>query len=545
MSPARSTPPPTLPELQQRLSRGEFQSCLEALTAWLAHSPAPDRERAHALLLLARAHHAISGHAEQQLEIALQAASLAEAHQAPALQAHALCVAAAAHFKLGLASASSDLALQALGLARQCENEAAQAEALRTASWVPLGAGEYAEAAQLLEQSVICAQASEDAEQIFWSLNMQAHMFGLQAIEHAGAGDSAAASARAADVSRVAHQCLAVARHHANPLQQAFGLANLADAYIVTDDVGTARPLIQSYRELAAGIGYKRLLAYANLDDARLARSLGHWGDALAALESPDHLDCLAQNEDIAVTTAKTRYELYKLQGLFERALACHEDYLSRQVSALNQRFESQQRVLLARIDLEQARAAAETARLEAQTQRARAAVLRHERDLHRHASLIDTLTGLGNRRAADEDLAALLQGDTEQRRQLWAAFVDVDHFKRVNDSLGHASGDAVLVGLARLMTEVLRDHVYRFGGEEFLVLLDGASAPAALEICERLRRAVQAADWGQIAPGLRVTVSVGLTARLAADTPTSLLARADQALYRAKHLGRDRIERA
>jgi diguanylate cyclase (GGDEF)-like protein len=127
---------------------------------------------------------------------------------------------------------------------------------------------------------------------------------------------------------------------------------------------------------------------------------------------------------------------------------------------------------------------------------------------------------------------------------------IDVDHFKAVNDRHGHATGDRALAHISRLMTQALRaeDRLGRLGGEEFLVLLPGADQRRALAEAERLRLDVRAtplrdADTDVV---VALTVSIGVAEWAGAGEDASrLLARADRALYRAKHLGRDRVEAA
>lgn len=157
-----------------------------------------------------------------------------------------------------------------------------------------------------------------------------------------------------------------------------------------------------------------------------------------------------------------------------------------------------------------------------------------------------DALTGLFNRRCLDETLnrrARDRKGDP-----LACLMIDIDHFKRFNDEFGHDAGDAVMQHVAQVMLEVVGTHgsVYRFGGEEFSVLLPDAAAPAALDTAERLRDAVAAAPLayrGRILGA--VTVSVGVAAS-PEDSPTNnLINRADAALLEAKRRGRNRSVRA
>lgn len=164
-------------------------------------------------------------------------------------------------------------------------------------------------------------------------------------------------------------------------------------------------------------------------------------------------------------------------------------------------------------------------------------------RQLERLASL-DTLTGLHNRRHADAFLDLALESAAHEGIALTVALADVDHFKQINDGHSHAVGDRVLERVAQLLADRMResDLVARYGGEEFLFCLVGMDEPRAREFCEELRLAVERHPWEDLSPGLSVTMSVGVTARQEESTVKALLDRADACLYRAKHLGRNRV---
>ena len=168
--------------------------------------------------------------------------------------------------------------------------------------------------------------------------------------------------------------------------------------------------------------------------------------------------------------------------------------------------------------------------------------------------SQVDSLTGLLNRKTFDDSLHKLLetadgtaQADGPERRtedsidENWLAVLDLDRFKRVNDSHGHLFGDQVLVGMANIMREVFRrrDKLFRFGGEEFVVILRHTTEKNALKVFERLRQTVEEHAFPVVG---QVTVSIGLTRVHAHDNPTMLLGRADDALYYAKKHGRNRL---
>lgn len=161
----------------------------------------------------------------------------------------------------------------------------------------------------------------------------------------------------------------------------------------------------------------------------------------------------------------------------------------------------------------------------------------------HRRRSTLDPLTGLLNRNALDQRLGELdgQPAGAAGGRPHALLLCDLDNFKRVNDQLGHAAGDAVLQDVAQTMRAALRsgDSIYRVGGEEILVVLPGATETDASGVAERLRRAVSE----RRPAGVRVTISVGVAVSRPGPIDTEeLVGLADAALYSAKAAGRDRV---
>jgi diguanylate cyclase (GGDEF)-like protein len=170
--------------------------------------------------------------------------------------------------------------------------------------------------------------------------------------------------------------------------------------------------------------------------------------------------------------------------------------------------------------------------------------------------SQTDTLTGLPNRKTFERNLARLLiRGDAhrrpgrgpQERRQKgdeenWLVIIDLDHFKQINDQFGHLYGDEVLVLLSDLMRRTFRqhDHIFRFGGDEFVVLLRQISYENAKITLERLRRRVASHVLPEVGP---LTASCGFAMIRPEDTPVTVLGNADDALYYAKENGRDQIQ--
>lgn len=158
----------------------------------------------------------------------------------------------------------------------------------------------------------------------------------------------------------------------------------------------------------------------------------------------------------------------------------------------------------------------------------------------------VDVLTGLLNRRGFDERLRRLLQRGGAQLPVL--ALLDVDHFKRINDTHGHAVGDAVLSGIGERLRDTLRplDLAVRLGGEEFAVIWAQPEPGGEARLGERLREAVAGETFATAAGPLAVTVSVGVArARGSCEAPEAVFSRADAALYEAKRAGRDQVKLA
>ncbi len=165
-----------------------------------------------------------------------------------------------------------------------------------------------------------------------------------------------------------------------------------------------------------------------------------------------------------------------------------------------------------------------------------------------RRSAELDALTGLLNRNAIDSALRAAFAASHQKQEQLAVLFADVDHFKAINDTYGHACGDLCLQQIAATLRRALRpgDLLGRYGGEEFVIVLTGPAADRAREVGERMRVLVERAEVPWQGETLKLTISVGVAMRLPHEPmPTAALERADRALYAAKHEGRNRVNLA
>jgi two-component system cell cycle response regulator len=187
-------------------------------------------------------------------------------------------------------------------------------------------------------------------------------------------------------------------------------------------------------------------------------------------------------------------------------------------------------------------------ARVRTQVRRQRYAErLRNSVQASMEAAITDALTGLHNRRYVDANQSGRVEDAARRSRPLAVMIMDIDRFKSVNDTYGHDVGDEVLREVARRIKECTRsqDLLARFGGEEMIAVLPESNMASALQVAERIRDRVEREPFA-FANGTRslhITLSIGLAVmRHVAEKPTDLFRRADEALYRAKNAGRNRV---
>jgi len=173
--------------------------------------------------------------------------------------------------------------------------------------------------------------------------------------------------------------------------------------------------------------------------------------------------------------------------------------------------------------------------------------VLQEHLEAVRHESLTDPLTTLANRKYFDEALVKAIDHAQARQQPLSLLMIDIDHFKRFNDSYGHVTGDQVLrlVALAMKQNVKGQDIATRYGGEEFVIVLPNTILRAATIVADHIRRAVMSKELRKRSTGEclgRVTISVGVSTLRNTDTPQKVLERADACLYAAKRGGRNRV---
>ncbi|HEX5687331.1 MAG TPA: GGDEF domain-containing protein [Ideonella sp.] len=226
-------------------------------------------------------------------------------------------------------------------------------------------------------------------------------------------------------------------------------------------------------------------------------------------------------HEAIALLSHQLLMHLHELQGATRATLDEARRMAIREQRARCESLKGRARLIEWRLDLREQKASVQR--------------LADQSSALEQMALHDALTGLPNRRQLDQRLSDSLRAATA--RHVCVALIDVDHFKQINDDFSHGIGDAVLKELASIFDHMVRDSdlAARWAGDEFVLVLHDAEPALAAQVCQRIERAVREHDWGTIAPGLAVSVSVGLCQAQAGDTVASVLERSDLQMYEHK----------
>ncbi|HEY4581320.1 MAG TPA: tetratricopeptide repeat-containing diguanylate cyclase [Lysobacter sp.] len=419
--------------------------------------------------------------------------------------------------------------------------------------------GEYDRAREYLDRSRTIAQRHHD----WGSLLVIALQTGFL---HEDTGHPERALAFYEDALRIARQRLPVA--DAAPAHMA-----IASAQAALGNAAQALEAIATARSGFSAIGDTSNDGMLDLLEGRARARLGETARALALFARAEAALRRDGNERYLEALYSARAALHEKRGASAAALADYKRYLALREKRLADR--SQQRTLILREQSDAAQREVENRRLRAEKARREqeVAVLLKARHWQRVAiglglvliamlgllvgrqivrgrrlrvlAMTDALTGVADRRRIELLGAQALADARVDGRPLSVIAFDIDGFKSINDTYGHPVGDQVIARVAGACQRTLRqaDEIGRMGGEEFLVLLPDSDIDSAGQIAERLRAGVEALAFDDVAPGLRVTISLGATALAPADDGLArLLARADKALYQAKGAGRNCI---
>lgn len=317
---------------------------------------------------------------------------------------------------------------------------------------------------------------------------------------------------------------LLLARRLGQELTEGISLGGLGAVAKAAGRYDEALVYIEGALDLAVKQGRRPSEASNRQNRGGVLMKLGRYDEALAELERTLEIARAIGHRRLAQGTHQFLAHLHEQRGDYQRALEherlAHTLHLDLQTADA----EREAKVLAVKLDLARLREAATTLERESRE---------------------DALTGVLNRRGLEDALAKVAPDET-----FAVVMLDVDHFKRVNDSYSHAVGDEVLRSVARVVKRSLRsgsdgrfpDLVARYGGEEFTLILRGVDAAGAVDVAERLRTELEAHDWSDVAPSLQLTASFGVAVGGGAASVARVLSAADEALYVAKQTGRNRV---
>ena len=505
-------------------------------------------------------------------ELARQAAALAESAGDGSAQARGLRSLANQLLRLGEQEAAVTACREAVAVLEPIGDDAAICEVL-TVQAMPLNElGMHEEALEVLARGREIAQRLGDRELLYWVHNRTGVVHGSMGrydlstgylmkaltmvegmddearfciLNNVGdnavyevsrlraEGDRATADETLRSALGYVAEALRLAREAANPFREGICLDNFGMLRALGGDFEAADRMIEDARAIAVIHGYRSLESAALQHQARVRLMRGDCARAIDGLLEALDRAMAAGETPMAMEIHRELSGAYERVGDFASALRQYRAYHALERAAHNDVAAARARMAVHQFELD-------NARLEAELARVRSAELEAANLSWQRQATEDALTGLPNRRQAEQRLPEMAATGA-----LCVAIADVDHFKGVNDRFGHFVGDEVLRRIAMVLRDNVRDTdlVARLGGEEFLIGLESTDPADAAARCEVLRAQVAAYPWADLEPGLELTVSFGVAAVPSPAGLPAAMTRADQRLYEAKRAGRNRVE--
>jgi diguanylate cyclase (GGDEF)-like protein len=338
----------------------------------------------------------------------------------------------------------------------------------------------------------------------------------------------------------LAHEALALTNRTRDSWTSRIVLCSLADFHLLRGERAEAGRLLADWDSQQGGMGARSRLYYL-LALGRLQWANGERRAAVASLSECATLAGEKRDLEIGVPCCQLLADTLAELGDFEQALGWYRDFHARYAQRSTESSLARSRVAAIQYETRQLQERVEAERTRADGLEEMNRALAQEAAVLMSVSMEDILTGLPNRRGLERALLAIAL-DSNQNYSL--AMIDIDHFKQVNDRFSHALGDDVLRQVARALRVATSkdDRLFRYGGEEFVLLIDGGDELQAAKTCLRICRAVRNWNWAKTQPGLGVTLSIGLARSGEAATPAEIMTIADDRLYQAKNAGRDGV---
>jgi len=517
---------------QKHLDMSEYADAqaLAGRAEALARPAGDQRALATALSVIAGCHHRLDDYAAS-MDIGMQAIRLWQEIGDPAQESMTRSIITRVLTLTGDLDEALDEGLTALETADRSGELRPRMVALTAVSIVHYTLGQTATAMGYCERAAETARLLGDVIGHGALIDTMACIYYTTAETARDAGDETTAGRHIAIAIERSREAVGIARAAGHRYYQANALGNLAEALAWAGRPTEALATLESF-QIDPALDARSTMAHHLDCRGSICMALERYDQAiglfLQALE-------LSPESNAAMAICEHLSDAYERSGDLRAALDYHKRFHALFITVASEATQRSAGVAAIRLETSRAKeyAVQESVRAEKLHHTNLELTLLAE-DL-RQQSLEDPLTGLANRRLLDRMLA---EGPYA------IALIDVDHFKRVNDVNSHQVGDDVLRHLGRLLRGSCRtgDTAARYGGEEFALLLSDASDVAASATAERVRALVEAFDWGQITPGLRITVSIGVAGTHEAASATAALELADRRLYAAKNAGRNRV---
>jgi diguanylate cyclase (GGDEF)-like protein len=443
--------------------------------------------------------------------------------------------------EIGAPNEALDEAMLALELAEAAAEPRSTCFALNVVGVVFWMLRQVDRALQFAERAVALARVIGDPVDLGrWLINLA----GIEAefwhqATAAPADELNAAEAHLIRALALANEARQLALEAGDSWSERLAICNLAEYYLCLGQRENAAVVLDGWDGLGGGGMRSRIYYLFARGKLQIAE------DAIeAAIETLSECAMLAAEAgdlEIGVPCCHHLADALAVSGRFAEALQWHREFHARYVRKSSDTSLIRSRVAAIQYETRQLQARVETERSRADGLEQMNRALAQEAALLMNASMEDVLTGLPNRRGLER---ALLEIAAKGCHNYAFAMMDIDHFKRVNDTFSHALGDEVLRQVALLLRITTResDLLFRYGGEEFVLLMEATDVLLAAKICRRISRAIRSWRWGEIHPNLQITLSIGLALADDGRTPVEVMAVADERLYQAKNAGRDRI---
>lgn len=399
-----------------------------------------------------------------------------------------------------------------------------------------IAANRMDEAARYLRKGLELAQAANNRNMLTKLLHNQSLLAKQRGDALSKTNEGAAQREYASGLAQVTRS-LELARALGNPYDEMHSLGQTGTMLRLLHSHAEAMKVLDETIEVAKRLNEPYVQAEAMMERGSCLVAQGRVDEARQSLADAIVLARQIGASSVLAEACESLSRLFEDAGDFKASLALYKEFHSVREAELAGSRKHAVTAAQLWLDFQEANRRAETLAAD------HAALARKAKALT-EVSEQDPLTSLLNRRGLDARIEEIMQSSDASGEPFTVAVIDIDRFKRINDTYSHAVGDTVLRRVAAIIRDQCRQHdlPVRYGGDEFLLVLAGADLAMGTRVLARLKETVDAWPWAREAPGLKVTLSIGIATRPRQGTLEAAIAAADAALYDAKAGGRDRI---